>query len=174
MQNENNIQRYDADGFDSVTAALRELVNSFPGLAASDEISFSALSQDGGKTFVPISGAAVETEKRTITGMVIQTCLYPFYIYYRAKGLSENRKANAKEWLDNLGRWLERQTVTIDGTAYRLTAYPELSNGRKFLSIERQTPAYMENADNDQTEDWAIYITARYENKFLNNGIFAE
>lgn len=159
--------RYDVDGFEVVTAALRELVNQFPGLPAGDEIAFATLGEDSGKAMFPVSGAVIETEKEDITGHVTQICLYPFAVIYRVGGPSENRKANIKELLDDLGRWLNRQPVQIDGALYQLEEYPRLTEGRKFLSFDRQlqTPGYLENV-NESSEDWTIYITARYRNEF--------
>lgn len=162
--------RYDIDGYDAVTPALRALLNSYPGLnQTGDEITFSVLAEDGGKAMFPISGAIIETEKKFILGDVRQVCLYPFYVIYRAAGLSENRKAAVKEWLDNLGRWLEGQKININGVDYRLDSYPELTENRRFLSIARQTPAYLSAQNDNQSEDWAIYITARYQNDFNKN-----
>lgn len=161
--------KYDVDGYEAITAALRELINSFPGLAQGDEIAFSVLSEDSGKAIFPVSGAIIETEKRFILGDVRQVCLYPFYVVYRAAGLSENRKAAVKEWLDNLGRWLEGQRVNINGAEHRLSAYPALSDNRRFLSITRQTPAYLSATNENQSEDWVIYISARYQNEFSKN-----
>lgn len=158
--------RYDIDGHEAVTTALRELLNSYPGLSGGDEISFAVLADDGGKAMFPISGAIIETEKKYILGDVRQICLYPFYVIYRAAGLSENRKAAVKEWLDNLGRWLEGHKVNIDGVDYQLDFYPKLAENRRFLSISRQTPAYLSAQNDNQSEDWAIYITARYQNDF--------
>ena len=114
----------------------------------------------------PVSGAVVETEKRSVTGKVTEVCLYPFYIIYRASGLNENRKARVKEWLDTLGKWLEQKKVLIDGEEYILSELPPLTDGRKFLSISRQTPAYLDNTNEDKTEDWAIYISARYQYEY--------
>lgn len=164
-ENEKTV-KYDIDGYDIVTAALRELVNQYPATPDEDEIAFSVLADDGGKAMFPISGAMVETETEDICGNVVQVCLYPFYVIYRAGNLSENRKAAVKEWLDNLGKWLEGQTITIGVTDYTLTEYPPLTGKRKFLSIERQTPAYLENTSSGGIEDWAIYISARYQNEF--------
>lgn len=158
--------RYDVGGFDDVTSALRELVNQFPGLNEDDEISFSTLSKESGKAMFPASGEIIETEKKTITGRVIQTCLYPFYIIYRVAGLSENNKASVKEWLDNLGRWLERQPVSINGMEYRLKDYPALTGEHEFINISRQTPAYLDTVNENQSENWAIRITARYRNEY--------
>lgn len=162
--------KYDIDGYEAVTSALRELLNQYPGLQQTgDEITFSVLLEDGGKAMFPISGAIIEREQRFILGDVRQVCLYPFYVIYRAAGLSENRKASVKEWLDNLGRWLEGQIVNISGADYRLESYPELTGNRRFLSITRQTPAYLSAQNDNQTEDWAIYISARYQNDFNKN-----
>ena len=158
--------KYDIDGYDAVTSALRELLNQYPGLSVGDEIAFSTLEEESGKAMFPISGAVVETEKTTITGKVTKVCLYPFYVIYRASGLNEKRKERVKEWLDTLGKWLEQQTVIIDGEEYRLEEYPPLTGGRKFLSIERQTPSYLDAVNENQSENWAIYISARYQYEY--------
>lgn len=158
--------KYDVDGYEAVTSALRELLNQYPGLERGEEIAFSVLGETSGIGMFPVSGAVVETEKRSVTGKVTEVCLYPFYIIYRASGLNENRKARVKEWLDTLGKWLEQKKVLIDGEEYALSELPPLTDGRKFLSISRQTPAYLDNTNEDKTEDWAIYISARYQYEY--------
>ena len=158
--------KYDVDGYEAVTSALRELLNQYPGLERGEEIAFSVLEETSGIGMFPVSGAVVETEKRSVTGKVTEVCLYPFYIIYRASGLNENRKARVKEWLDTLGKWLEQKKVLIDGEEYTLSELPPLTDGRKFLSISRQTPAYLDNTNEDKTEDWAIYISARYQYEY--------
>ena len=165
MANE-KIVKYDVDGYDAVTSALRELLNQYPGLDNGEEITFSVLEETSGIGMFPVSGAVVETERRSITGKVTKVCLYPFYVIYRASGLNENRKAKLKEWLDTLGKWLEQQKVVINREEYALSELPPLTEERKFLSIERQTPAYLDNTNEDKTEDWAIYISARYQYEY--------
>lgn len=166
MAEEQKQVRYDIDGYDIVTTALRDLINQYPNISSGDEITFSVLGEDSGKAMFPVSGAIIETEKESITGHVIQVCLYPFYVIYRAGGLSEDRKAAVKEWLDALGKWLERQTVTINGENYTLDGYPPLTGNRELLSIDRQTPAYLDSTNDNKSENWAIYISARYRNEF--------
>ena len=166
MADEQKNITYDVEGYDVLTTAIRELVARYPGLSAGDEITFSVLGEDSGKALFPVSGAVIERERPSVTGKVRQVCNYPFYVIYRAAGLSENRKAAVKEWLDNLGRWLERQTVTIRGEAHTLDKYPTLTGGRKILRIERKTPAHLDSIEQNNAENWAIYITARYENEF--------
>lgn len=158
--------KYDIDGYEAVTAALRELINQYPALSEGDEISFSTLGEDSGKAMFPVSGAVIETERRSVTGKVTEVCLYPFYVIYRAAGLTENNKARIKEWLDSLGKWLEQKKVPINGTEYLLDEYPPLTDGRKFLSISRQTPAYLDTVNENQSENWAIYISARYQYEY--------
>lgn len=171
MEDEKKPVRYDVDGpneqgTDNVTTALRELLNSFPGLLPGEEITFSTLTDTSGIAMFPISGAVIQTETRDITDHVTQVCLYPFYIVYRQGRLNQNRKAGIKEWMDTLGRWLERQPVAVDGVEYKLAKYPALTGNRKFLSVTRQTPAYLDSTGEDQVEDWAIYISAQYQNEF--------
>lgn len=166
MADETQNVTYDVEGFDVLTTAIRELVNEYPGLSAGDEITFSTLGEDRGKAMFPVSGAVVESERISVTGKVLQVCLYPFYVVYRAAGLSENRKAAVKEWLDNLGRWLERQTIIVSGVSHTLDAYPTLTGSRKFTSIDRKTPAHLDSIEANNAENWAIYITARYKNEF--------
>ena len=163
------VVKYDVDGYDAVTGALMELINQYPGVKDGDEITFSVLEEDSGKAMFPVSGAIIESEKRTITGKVTEVCLYPFYVIYRAAGLSEDRKAAVKEWLDNLGKWLERKEVFLDGETFKLNQYPRLTGSRTFLSISRQTPAYLDTVNENKSENWAIHITARYQNEYKRN-----
>lgn len=165
MDENNQIARYDVSGYDIVTTALLELLNEFPGLDGM-EIAFSTLGDSSGVAMYPISSAVIQTEKEDVTGHVVQTCLYPFHVIYRASGLSESRKASVKEWLDNLGRWLEKEEITIRNTVYRLSQYPTLTGARKIERIERQTPGYLDSINENKSENWVIYITMQYINEF--------
>lgn len=156
---------YDIDGYDVVTDALITLINQYPALEE-DCITFSTLGEDCGKSMFPVTGAVVESTKESITGHVTQVCLYPFYIIYREAGLSEQNKANVKEWLDNLGKWLEKKKVLINNSEYQLEEYPTLTGERKFLEISRQTPGYLDNTSENMVENWAIHISARYQYEY--------
>lgn len=158
--------KYDLDGYSAVTEALRDLLNQYPGLADGDEIVFATLGEEYGKAFYPLSEAIIESERRDILGGVQQTCKYPFIVIYKVGSLSESRKAGVKEWLDTLGRWLEQQPIEVDGVTYRIDEYPPLARGGYFLTIGRQTPAYLDSTENNNVENWAMRITARYINEF--------
>ena len=80
--------------------------------------------------------------------------------------MTESRKEKVKEWLDNLGRWLERQTVVINETEYKLNDYPNLTRGRTFKNIQRVTPSYLDSINENKAENWAINIVATYKNEF--------
>ena len=162
------VVKYDVDGYNAVTTALMELLNQYPRLKEDDEIAFSVLDEDSGKAMFPVNGSVIESETEDITGHVTEICLYPFYVIYRAGALSENRKADVKEWLDNLGKWLERKDVLIGGEIFKLSSYPPLTGSRTFLSISRQTPAYLNEVYDNNSEDWVVHITARYKNEYEN------
>ena len=157
---------YDVDSYDIITTAIKELLNKYPGLSEDDEIAFSVIAEEDGKAFFPTSGAVVLNEIRDITGHIEQTCLYPFIVMFKASGLSETGKANAKEWLDNLGKWLERQLIMVNGVQYQLTKYPTLTGNRELMEIKRTTPSYLLENSTDRVDSWAINITAQYRNEY--------
>lgn len=165
MEEQKNI-RYDIDGQEVVSRALMNLLNTYPGLYAEESIEYATLSDASGIAVFPTSGSAIKSEIEDITGHVEQLCEYPIIVIYRASGLSQRNKENVKEWLDNLGRWLERQPIVIDGAEYKLNDYPLLTRERVFKSIKRTSPAYLDSINDDKAENWAINLTATYQNEF--------
>ncbi len=163
MSNENQTPvTFDMNGYDVVSKALKAILNSYPEIPDGEKIGFSDLDKDSGIAFYPVSGAIVESvrggtyETGDITGHVDATCQYPFFVVYRAAPRTDNQKINIKEWLDGLGRWLDR-----------LDSFPELTDGeRTILSITRQTPAYINTVTDDGVEDWQISILLRYRHEF--------
>lgn len=161
--------RYDVDGYDIVTNAIKDLLNQFPGLYPDTSITFSTLDEDSGISFYPISGAVIAEERKSVTGKVNQLCNYPFTIIYRTAASSANAKVNIKEFLDNLGKWLEKQPVTIEGETHKLDSYPVLTECRVIEEIERQTPSYLDNTSENNVQDWVINVSLRYRNIFYRN-----
>lgn len=158
--------RYDIDGQEVVSTALMDLINEYPGLTQGEYIQYATLGDSKGKAVFPTSGSAIKSEIRDVTGHVEQTCDYPFIVIYRASGLSESRKEKVKEWLDNLGRWLEKQPIIVNGNEYQLEEYPALTRGRSFKQIQRVSPSYLDSINEDKAENWAINITATYKNEY--------
>ena len=166
---DNNNRRtveYDVEGYDVITEAVVNLLNDYPALKTGDAITFNILNENSGKSMFPLSGSIIEKKWRDILGRTTEICQYPFFVIVRYGSLNESRKINVKEWLDNLGRWLEKQTITVDETNYTLTGYPILTGNRRFLEIRRTTPAALNAINDNNTEDWAISIVARYENQY--------
>lgn len=157
---------YDIDGQEVVSTALMELLNSFPGLYPGERIDYATLSESSGIAIFPTSGSAIRQEVADVTGHVEQTCDYPFIAIYRASGLSQRNKENVKEWLDNLGRWLEKQTIVLNGKEHKLSEYPSLTRGRKFEIVKRSSPAFLDSINEDKAENWAINLTATYKHEF--------
>lgn len=159
---ENNVQ-IDVQAYDLLTPAIRDLMDSYPGLDEGEKFSFGQLDESYGKAIFPTTGAIVQYQKESITGHVEKMCLYPYTVVYRASGLTQGRKVNVKEWMDMLGRWLEKQPVKIGDTVYQLSDYPELAgDSDKIEEIARQTPAYLAATNADMSEDWVMNIQARY------------
>lgn len=145
---------YDAianDGQDNITTALLTILNEYPALMAGEKITFQSLSASGGIAMFANPAVAILTENESVTGHVRQTCAYAFTVVYRTK--ITNRQY-VKEWLDNLGRWIEKQEL------------PLLTDGREFLKIARQTQGYLYNTTDDKAEDWAISLQATYRHEF--------
>lgn len=157
--------KYDIDGYDIITNALMALLNQYPDLG-SDKIRFSTFATESGIAMFPGMGAVVEVEKRSVTGKIYQSCNYPFNIVYKVAGVSENNKIQVKDFLDKVGKWLEKQTVTIGTQEHKLESYPALTDNREITSISRTTPAYLDTVEENKTENWVISLILRYSNEY--------
>jgi len=160
-----DINKYDLGGYEAVTRALWDLLDSFPALDG-DEFLFAEIDAEKGKAFIPISGAKILRETRDVTDHVTQQCAYPFMVIYKAAGLSENNKANVKEWLDTLARWLAKEPVTIKGSDYKLDDYPPLTGNREMKRIECTSPSYLASVNTENVEQWEIMLQAIYNNEY--------
>lgn len=155
----------DVDGSDIISRVLLDLLNEFPGLG-SKKIEFSSLDKDVGIGFFPSSGAVIISQKRDITDHVKQNCSYPFDIVYRQAPATEKQRIRIKEFLDLLGKWLEKQPIKINEQEYKLEDYPELSSSRTITSVSRTTSAYLSSVFENGTENWVISANLKYDNEF--------
>lgn len=155
----------DVQSYDIITNALMDLLNDYAELY-DEKIVFSDIDADYGYSMYPTSGAVIVSQIRDILGHTTQNCQYNFTVMYHVGSLSENKKITAKEWLDRLGIWLEKQPVEIDSTDQTLTGYPVLSGNRRFTEIRRTSPATLTGIESNGVEQWSIGITARYVNEF--------
>ena len=157
--------KQDVDGFEEVTDALMDMMNSYPGLDTDEHFDFSTVPVDDGLAVIASSGSFIVDEKESITGHVKQFCAYPFVIVNRVSGLSQKRKIAVKEWMDTIAKWLTRQEVSIHGKKYKLE-WPVLIGDRKITNIERQSPSYLESINDDKSENWVMELMLKYRNEF--------
>ena len=157
---------YDLDGYNVVKDAVLAMINQSPLLKKEGKVSFGMLEKNRGFAIMPTSSSVVESRKKDVTGKITEICYYPFALVYRDTGMNEKRKSEVTELLDNMGKWLEKQEITIDGVSQQLEEYPELTDNRMFLEVKRQTNSYLAKTYEDRAEDWEILITARYKNEY--------
>lgn len=157
---------FDVDGFDYVSTALLDTINSFPGLEPGEKFTFSTVPNEEGMTVIASAGSAVIEHHESITDHVWEICAYPFTVVYRTSGLASGRKVTVKEWMDSLARWLTRQTVKIGGTEYHLERWPVLEGDRRIKTIIRQSPAYLASVNEDKSENWVMDLVIQYHNEF--------
>ena len=157
--------KYDLDGYEVVKDAIIELINQSP-IIDKEKVTFGVLEEKYGFAMIPLSSSVIESTKKSVTGKVTEICYYPFSLVYRDTGMNEKRKSEVSELLDNIGKWLEKKEIAVDGVSQKLQSYPALTGNRKFLEIRRQTNSYLANTYEDKSEDWEIRITARYQNEY--------
>lgn len=152
----------DVQGAESITAAIMGLLNECPFLGP---VSFASLN-DTGLAIYPTGAPVVRQERRSIIGHISQKCGYDVGLVCREYGENETRKISAKDLLENVGKWLEQQAVTINGATYVLDAYPALTGQRQITRIERTSAAAIEAATEDGGTVWSIAVRVSYNNEF--------
>ena len=165
MANEQNYPQ-DVEGYEDVTTALMNTVNSYPGLVGKERFQFTMLEPEEGLSIIASSGSFILEDHESITGHVWQMCLYPFMVVYRVSGLNQKRKIQVKEWMDTFARWLSRQPVNINNTTVILEEWPKLTEGRVIRNISRQTPAYLGGINEDKSKTWVMNMQIQYRNEF--------
>lgn len=158
--------KFDAKGTPALTQAMLDLLNAYPGLKPGEKFQFATLGESRGKALFPSAGAVIDNEVKDILGQTHQTCVYGFAAVCRVSGLNEQRRIATKEWLDTLGRWLNRETVTIGKTNHTLTDYPALIDNRILRSIQPTVPTHLDGVGENGAEDWVCQVEARYTNDF--------
>lgn len=152
----------DADGKDILADAMKSLLNQYPGLHDGERIKYEELGTDSGIAFYADAGALIYSEKEDVCGTMHQVCQYPFIVVYRTASDKERQKLSVQRFLDNLGKWICREPVTVDDVETRLSAFPELSLGRVIKRITRDN-SYGTEPQANGVQDWLLPITVKYE-----------
>lgn len=155
----------DATGYEVLTAAVKDLLNHFPGLLSGDDVKFEELGEDSGIAFSANAGALIYSEKQDICGVYHQTCQYPFYLVYRTESTKERQKMSIQEFLDTFGKWLCREPCIIDGAEVDKAVYPALSSGREIKRITRDN-SYGPDPQENGVQDWVLPVYVHYTNTF--------
>ena len=155
----------DATGYEVLTAAVRDLLNQYPGLYEGEIVKFEELGETSGIAFSADSGALVYTETEDVCGGVTQTCRYPFFVVYRTAATREKQKLNVQSFLDTMGKWICREPAVIDGQEVRLMSWPKLAQGREIKRITRDN-SYALEPNEDGVQDWLLPLTVEYTNQF--------
>lgn len=155
----------DVPGFSVLKDAVLALLNEYPGLNGRT-ITFSSLTEDTGISMEPESGALVYVQRTDIIGGIHQQCQFPFFVVRRGDTATEYQKLRATEFLDNLGAWLCREPVTVNGVEHRLTEYPAMTGGRRITDITRSNTYGLEPNEN-KTQDWVLPVTVNYTHDFM-------
>lgn len=158
----------DAEGFEILTAAMRSLLNQYPGLPDGESIKYEELKDDGGIAFSADSGALIYTEREDILGRYHQTCRYPFFVVYRIASDRERYKLSIQTFLDTLGKWICREPAVLNGSQIQLTEYPALTGNRKIKRITREN-AYGLQPQENGVQDWLLPVTVQYESLIDND-----
>ena len=152
----------DATGYEILTEAMKALLNQYPGLEKGERIKYEELASDGGISFYADTGALIYSEKEDVCGTMHQVCQYPFLVVYRTASGRERQKLSIQKFLDNLGKWICQEPVIINGFETHLSAFPELSQGRKIKRITRDN-SYGTEPQESGVQDWLLPITVKYE-----------
>ena len=148
----------DTTGFELLTNAIRDLLNEYPGLDDNRVILFEELEPEFGIAFSADNGSLIMSENISVTDHVTQQCQYPFFVIYRTSAKMENQKISVQSFLDNLGEWLSKEVVVINGNEYRLNEYPKLTGDRKITKITRMN-SYGLEPNTDGVQDWLLPVT---------------
>ena len=154
----------DVSGFQILTNAVLDLLSKFPGLNGR-EIFFEELDKNSGIAFSADNGALIMTERRSITDHVWQTCRFPIFIIYRTASTDEDQSLRVQAFFDSLGKWICKEPAMVNGETIHLTAYPELSGGRKITRVTRSN-SYALEANENGVQDWLLPVTVEYTNEF--------
>lgn len=155
----------DATGYEVLTAAVKDMLNQYPGLYDDEPVKFEELGEESGLAFSADSGALVYSEEEDILGVIHQTCQYPFFILLRRKSTKEQQKIKNQNFLDTFGKWLCRETVEINGENQRLDTFPVLTGGRKINRITRDNSYSLEPQESG-VQDWVLPVSVEYTNEF--------
>ena len=104
--------KFDASGYEVLTKAVLELVNSYPGLDGK-VVYFEELSEKSGIAISANNGALILSERRDIIDHVTQRCQFPLFVVYRSASTRAAQKVKVQTFLDSLGKWICKEPADV-------------------------------------------------------------
>ena len=147
--------RIDVQDGESFTMLLLNTLNEYPDLMEGEKIVFGDSSHNSGLAMYPIAGALVLSETQDVLGMIDSSRQYPFTIVYKVAQGSANLAISIKDFLDNMGKWLERQDLSR-----------KVSEEITINDIKRQTVAALDSVEEDGTQNWTVSISLNYTKRY--------
>ena len=154
MSDQNNV-RIDVQDGESFTLLLLDTLNKYPELAEGEKVIFGDPTHNAGLAMYPISGALVLSETQDVLGMIDSVRQYPFTIVYKVAQGSANLAISIKDFLDNMGKWLERQDLST-----------QVSEEITINDIKRQTVAALDSVEENGVQNWTVSISLSYTKRY--------
>ena len=116
-----------------LSQVLVDLINQFPSPMT---VTFNNLNDREGISIFPQGSTFLLNETVSITDYCRQECFYSFNVIYRLAPRKDGQKIRVKEYLDMLGEYLEKQSVTVGEETYKIDEYPTLTANKKIISLK--------------------------------------
>lgn len=133
-----------------ITLAVLELMNKSPTIKELETLAeYQSIPKENGICFYSMRSPR-KTKNYLDGGFEAQ---FPFFIIYRCSPKTTPQRIKKQEVLNVLGEWLEKAD------------YPELSEGREIITIERTTTSYLAARDESGVEDYQCNFNLLYRKK---------
>lgn len=144
---------------DSALTAVYELLKTYPG-AKNIEVKVEELKKDAVCIGIFCNSSGAYYIRKNILGGF--QAAFPFMVIYRSMPRTNDQKISNIDFMNNLGQWLERRAVKLDGIEYKLEKYPTLTNGRVIEKIEITSPAFKDASNKAGEDDYVIVCNMTY------------
>lgn len=142
----------------SVLEAVYKLIKECP-FIEKENVKFDFLDIEENSISVLSTPGAFIISKDILGGF---TGSLPFILGHKGRQSSDNRKIKTVDLLNNIGKWLGKEKVTIDDREYVLKEYPLLSDNRKITRIEQQTVPYISDIDEKSNITYICTLKVTY------------
>lgn len=130
----------------TISEAIMRLINSWSGLPTGITPQWQMVDGTESMGVIPLQGA-VYIKKDILGGFTAQ---YPFEVLYDTSPKNNKQRLAKQKVLDDLGEWLEA------------AEYPELTDNRTIISIERTTTSFLAGRKESGEELYQCNMMLKY------------